>query len=81
MIRIVLAGDETGHWRTYRQAQWMNIVRSNPTAAGWSKIHLDIEESQYLEALAGWDREALGNSQATALAALTGRGAIEIRPR
>ncbi len=79
MIRIVLAAEPEGLWRTYRQSQWIGVVRANPGAAAWSKIHLDIEEPQYQDALASWQRDSLGQSREIALKSLVERRAVEVR--
>lgn len=81
MIRIVLAANSEGDWRTYRQPQWIGVVRGNPAAATWSKIHLDMEESQYQDALAVWEHDGLGQTRESAFHALTDRGAVEVRLR
>ncbi len=81
MLRIVLAADQDGHWRTYRQPQWIGVVRGNLQAASWPKIHLDIDEGSYQDVLASWERDALGQSRESALKALTDRGAVEVHLR
>jgi hypothetical protein len=81
MIRIVLAAEPDGYWRIYRQPQWIGVVRDRPEAATWSKIHWDIDERQYRDALAAWPRDGLDLSREAAIAALVDRGAVEVRLR
>ncbi len=75
MIRIVLAGWSDGDWRVYRQPQWMAQVRLAPEAATLPRVNFDIDEAEYVAALAGWD----GSSRGSALDLLERHGAREVR--
>ena len=75
MIRIVLVEWHEGDWRLYRQPQWMAQVRETPEAATRPKMHFDIGENAYHEALSYWD----GTSREAAVGRLVGGGAVEVR--
>lgn len=78
MIRIVLAETDAGHWKTYRQPQWIGQVRDRPEAAGWVKVHYDIEEEAYKGVLARWLAEELGRDRVAAEGALVVAGATVV---
>jgi hypothetical protein len=77
-VRIVLASENGHDWRTYRQPQWIGLVRGRPDAAGWPRHHFDVDETAYRPLLERWDRDRLGGSLDSALAALRLAGATEI---
>jgi hypothetical protein len=77
-VRIVLAAEHGDDWRTYRQPQWIGLVRGRPDAAGWPRHHFDVDETAYLALLERWNRDRLGGSLDSALAALRQAGVAEI---
>jgi len=75
MIRIVLAVWSDGDWRVYRQTQWVAHLRRTPEAATRPRFYFEIDEAEYVAALAGWD----GSSRELALDLLERHGAREVR--
>ena len=53
-IRVLLAGASIERWRPYRQRQWIGVVRRNPAAALWGRLHFDIDEESYRVCLLDW---------------------------
>jgi hypothetical protein len=81
MIRIVLVGWSEKDWRIFRQEQWMAEVRREPSAAGLTRIHFDIDEGEYRTLVDTWAREAHGSNRRTAVDRLARSGAVEVAPR
>ena len=81
MIRVVLVEWSGKDWRIFRQEQWMAEVRRNPSAAGLTRIHFDVDEDSYRGVCETWDRGAHGSSRQSAVDRLLQSGAVEIAPR
>jgi hypothetical protein len=78
-VRVVLASEHGDDWQPYRPPQWIGLVRARPDAATWLRHHFDVDEAAYRALIDRWDRDRLGGSLDSALAALGQAGATEIK--
>ena len=67
MIRVVLAGDLYDRWRLYRQQEWIGVVRADPSAAMFERLHFDMLEKSYRACLRDWPDVGLPRDEAIAL--------------
>jgi hypothetical protein len=81
MVRAVVVEWSEGDCRLYRQPHWMAEVRRSPEATQFPRLHFDLEEAEFEQALAAWRREGANTSKDAALGLLRRLGAREIDPR
>lgn len=79
MVRVVMALGAEGVWGVWRQGQWMAEVRRNGAAAGWRKLHFDMDEdllARLLQTRPAWQ----GLAEADLARQLQHHGARLVRP-
>lgn len=74
MVRIVLVHLPDQGWQIFRQTQWMAKVREKPAIATVTRLHFDIEEAAYRQAIVEWDE----SSRESAVGLLVNLGAVEV---
>jgi hypothetical protein len=81
MVRAVVVEWSEGDCRLYRQSQWTAEDRRSPEATQFPRLHLNLEEAEFEQALTAWRREGATTSRDAALGLLRRLGAREIDPR